>query len=126
MKERKEMLYEKGNLMSAPFTPEISLTDFDYMKSIYPLEVKGIQQQIDNICDRMECDGSTMFDQYPDRVRLEKMTDYIYGQIAGREEEPWLRPLVGVMLYNEMIGRRCRRREHKKGMCGSSPRQKVY
>ncbi len=33
--------------------------DYDYMKSIYP--------DTEEECDRMEYDGSMMYDEYPDR-----------------------------------------------------------
>ena len=36
--------------------------DMKYMKQIYPNTAKRIQREIDNECDKLEYDGSIMFD----------------------------------------------------------------
>ncbi len=51
----KEMEYEK---------------DLDRMRELYPNEVKKIQKYVDEECDRMEYEGSLMFDEYPDKTML--------------------------------------------------------
>ena len=41
--------------------------DLEYFKQLYPSTVRYIQNEVDNECDKLEYDGSVMFDEYPDR-----------------------------------------------------------
>ena len=47
--------------------------DYDYMKSIYPDTAKRVLPYMEEECDRMEYDGSMMYDEYPDRLQLRLM-----------------------------------------------------
>ena len=44
--------------------------DFEYMKSMYPEAAKKLLPYIEDECDRMEFDGSMIYDEYPDRLQL--------------------------------------------------------
>ncbi len=106
--------------------------DMERMKELYPTEAKEILEYVEEECDRMEYDGSLMFDEYPDRLMLRRICDRIYGKVAkehvsaqqycrdcrpqGPPLPPAVRPprddakwnLIEVLLYNEMYKRRCR------------------
>lgn len=109
--------------------------DMERMKELYPRSVKNILDMIEEECDKMEYEGSLMFDEYPDRMMLERLVDKIYQKASETEETeleteeyqrrpphgsgrpPYygpprnnLRDLIGVMLNNEMYRRRCRHR----------------
>ena len=56
--------------------------DFDYMKQLYPRSSVQIQELIEEACDKLEYEGSIMFDEYPDRLQLALMANKIYNQIA--------------------------------------------
>lgn len=110
--------------------------DMDRMKELYPREVKQILEYVEDECDKMEYEGSLMFDEYPDRLMLEMVVDRIYQKASGEDndveaEQYWggmqpppghrpppprrggddrLRDLIGVVLNNEMYRRRCRHR----------------
>ncbi len=98
--------------------------DLERMKELYPKDVKRIQKYVDEECDRMEYEGSLMFDEYPDKNMLqlvcrnimEKMEDAVEEDIESSEyrrkpsRRDGLSDLVEVLLYNEMYKRRCRRR----------------
>lgn len=114
----------------------VYLTEMDYekdrerMKQLYPKEARKIQQIVDEECDKMEYDGSLMFDEYPDQVMLKKLCDEIYDRVYSMdaaeietEETRRRRPemhspsshrrrpgmdLVQVLLFDEMFRRRCR------------------
>ena len=71
----KDKLYPKGNMMTFPLElPEIEkkekIMDNRYL---YPPEIKDIQMEIEEICDKMEYDGSIMFDECPDKVSVERI-----------------------------------------------------
>ena len=49
--------------------------DMDRMKELYPKDVARIMDVIEDECDKMEYEGSLMFDEYPDRLMLEHLSD---------------------------------------------------
>ena len=73
--------------------------DYDYMKSIYPDTAKRVLPYMEEECDRMEYDGSMMYDEYPDRLQLRLMCRRIYDKAEKEEENPgaWLMDLIEVM-----------------------------
>ena len=111
-------------------------TDLEYMKSLYPDLPKRILPYVEEECDRMEYDGSMMFDEYPDKFMMEHLCRKIEqevlkeeegntpaiimeetcqaGNCGNRREEEGLRDLIGVILFNEMFRRRSRHRRRKR------------
>lgn len=90
--------------------------DYDYMKSIYPDTAKRVLPHIEEECDRMEYDGSMMYDEYPDRLQLRLMCRRIYDNAEKEEKDPgpWLMDLIEVMTYQELCRRRMEHREIRK------------
>lgn len=86
--------------------------DLDYMKSIYPAAAKRLIPYVEEECDRMEYEGSMMYDEYPDQLQLRMMCKRIFDQAAKEEKDPgeWLKELIQVMTYQELCHRR---REHR-------------
>ena len=69
--------YLKGNMMTFPLElteigKEEKILDNKYL---YPPEIKDIQMEIEEVCDRMEYDGSMMFDECPDKVTVERVVN---------------------------------------------------
>ena len=62
--------------------------DVEYMKGIFPQTVRKILAQIEDECDRLEYDGSMMFDLIPDPVLLGKLVDTIYTRVAEQSYSP--------------------------------------
>ncbi len=105
--------------------------DVEYMKRLYPRTARAIQKEIDIECDKMEYDGSVMFDEYPDKEYLERLVDRIYERIGQNEEEPlvetssvylypprrrenYLRDVVSLLLLSEIFHRRRRYRSRNR------------
>ena len=90
--------------------------DYDYMKSIYPDAAKRVLPYIEEECDRMEYDGSMMYDEYPDRLQLRLMCRRIYDKAEKEENAPgtWLMDLIEVMTYQELCRRRAEHRDIRK------------
>ena len=61
--------------------------DMDRMKELYPREVKRILELVEEECDKMEYEGSLMFDEYPDRFMMEQITDRIYKKAREGEKQ---------------------------------------
>lgn len=90
--------------------------DYDYMKSVYPDTAKRLLPFVEEECDRMEYDGSMMYDEYPDRLGLRFMCGRIYDRAKDGEENPggWLKDLIEVMTYQELLRRRRERRNTRR------------
>ena len=107
--------------------------DMQLMKSYYSRKAARIQEKVERECDRMEYDGSMMFDEYPDKFMIEHLCRKIENEVREEEERAsleeqqnngdrsevemtvrrdgdGLRDLIGVLLFNEMFRRRCRHR----------------
>ena len=109
--------------------------DRERLKEMYPKEAKRIQRVVEEECDKMEYDGSLMFDEYPDRVMVQKLCDDTYNKVydnttAEVETEQYKdrrpgggfpppppppprrdrggRDLIEILLFDEMFRRRCR------------------
>ncbi len=119
--------------------------DVDYMKSMYPVTAKRLLPYVEEECDRMEYEGSMIYDEYPDRLQLYMMSGRIYDRMKaeekqevreeieqemsqeaeeeeqmtaqmrrnrrGRKEDP-LRDMIDVLLYHEILRRRCTHRRN--------------
>ncbi len=57
--------------------------DLDKLKGMYPREVRAIQEMVEDECDKMEYEGSLMFDEYPDRVMVNRIVKRIYDASAN-------------------------------------------
>ena len=106
--------------------------DAAYMKQLYPSQAKVILPYIESECDQMEYDGSVMFDEYPDRVALDRIVDRIYEKVKDLDEEEaqveaksiyfypqrrygsGLRDIITLLLLNEIFNRRRRYRSRRR------------
>ena len=83
---------------------------------MYPLMARRLQPYVEECCDRLEYEGSMMYDEYPDQLQLRLMCRRIYDQVAQEEENPgeWLKDLIQVMAYQELCNRRSEYRNFKR------------
>ena len=44
------------------------LRDLEYLQQTYPLEVRKYQRRVAEILDKMDYEGSMIYDEYPDRT----------------------------------------------------------
>ncbi len=109
---------------------EDSDRDMNYFKQLYPNSARQIQNEINNECDKLEYDGSVMFDEYPDKITLDKIIDRIYEKVRDMDEAPHveaksiynpprrrqnlLRDFVNIILLNELFNRRRRYRSRRR------------
>lgn len=56
--------------------------DMERMKELYPKAVGRLLEYVEEECDKMEYEGSLMFDEYPDRLMLERIVDRIYDKVS--------------------------------------------
>ena len=93
------------------------LRDLDYLQQMYPQDAKKYQKRIVAILDKMDYEGSMIYDDYPDQFMLYKLSRDITEMIrkdAVAEKEEELSPeywkqvgdLVQVLLFYEIYKRR--------------------
>lgn len=103
--------------------------EVDLMKSYYPEVSTKIQKAVEAECDRMEYDGSMMYDEYPDNFMISQVCRRIGEKMRrGDSVEPELLAvqeryrahsnplddLIKVLFCHEMFRRRCRRRRARR------------
>lgn len=98
MDYKQEMFYRmpERNMPKMPFymaypMQNVYLEELEYekdmqkLKDLYPKEVKSIQVLVEDECDKMEYEGSLMFDEYPDKLMLRQIVNRIYDGVAGSQ-----------------------------------------
>lgn len=61
--------------------------DREYMKGIFPQRAKEIQEKIEDACDKLEYEGSMMFDEYPDKLMMRNICERIYKDMQDEKGE---------------------------------------
>lgn len=132
------------------------LEDLEYLQQMYPTYARKYQSAVSSIVDKMDYDGSFLYDQYPDKLTIQRMVESVMVIIKAnekepvretkaektmqdimeqsrlddnltdqaltenapwREKEPWIRELVTVLMYYEILMRR--RRKNKQNFSGT-------
>ena len=72
--------------------------DLEYLQQMYPSYAKKYQVRISQMLDRMDYEGSMIYDQYPDRWQLERFIDSIMT--------------ITVLVYYEILKRRNKKKKY--------------
>ncbi|WP_461812487.1 hypothetical protein [Faecalimonas sp.] len=59
--------------------------DIEYMKSLYPITVKKILPFVEDECERMEYEGSMIYDEYPDMLGIRLMCNRICERVEAMD-----------------------------------------
>ena len=131
-----EEMENRWDMRTLPWGDEMeeimaSERDLRMLQSMFPQTARMLLPYIEEACDRMEYDGSMMYDQYPDAETVRRIQEGIWEKTAGQfpvqpEETPdemlmmqmpgrgpgqnWPNDLIRVLLLQEMHHRRCRHR----------------
>ena len=95
-------------------------TDNTYLKYLYPKITRQISEFVEEECDKMEYEGSLMFDLFPDKTALQLMAAGITEEFKKKypdaypDEGTLLRDMIEVVLFHEIMYRRNRYRNHKR------------
>ncbi len=94
------------------------MRDLEYLQQMYPAQAKKLQKRIAEIIDKMDYEGSLLYDEYPDRCQLYRLADSILAILKREEEEcdngehtsdekwEWIGDMVQLVLYYEIYKRR--------------------
>ena len=91
-----------------------AIRDLEYFGQMYPERVKRYQVRVVEMLDKMDYEGSMIYDEYPDRMSMERiamsMVDILRKE-ANENMEPLpedehFEALIYVLLCNEVYKRR--------------------
>ena len=94
------------------------MRDLEYLQQLYPAEAKKYQKRIASILDKTDYDGSLIYDEYPDRWLLYKLSKDVLetlkaeiaqgenGSDISAEKWEWISDLIQILLYYEIYKRR--------------------
>lgn len=94
------------------------IRDLEYLQQMYPAEAKKYQKVIAGILDKLDYEGSMIYDEYPDKWQLYKLSKDILDRIKRDEEKEnteteisaekweWMGDLVQILLFYEIYKRR--------------------
>ncbi len=91
------------------------MRDLEYLQEMYPAEAKKYRKVIADVLDRLDYDGSMIYDEYPDRWQIYRLTQIIMDRIkeqmasetTGNAASPeGVENLVQVLLCGEIYRRR--------------------
>lgn len=123
--------YDENSTYELMESYEDEVGDILYLKELYPPSFLRLQKIIDEECDKLEFDGSIMFDEFPDKERIRVLENNVF-EIAksklteeaavnqawrGLPDDGWLKDIMCALLINEMMRRRSRRRIARRGFC---------
>ena len=86
--------------------------DREYFRQMYPQTIKQYIRVIVEVLDRMDITESYIYDEYPDRIRLERLAEIILRLIPMEKNmnRDTQRNLVKVLLWEEIAERRNKKR----------------
>lgn len=85
--------------------------DYEYLKRLYPKEMRLVASVLEEYLDQYEYEGSPIYAQYPDAVTLYGMANKIYEQFSfsgSKEELSRIKEFIQIMVCQEIYVRRRR------------------
>lgn len=65
---------------------DVMMRDLEYLQQLYPTEAKRYQKKVSDILDKMDYEGSLIYDEYPDRFILYQLAREIADMIRKEDE----------------------------------------
>lgn len=94
------------------------LQDMEYLQQAYPVEVKRFQRRVAEILDKMDYEGSMIYDEYPDFGSIQRLAEGIAKILQNEDSElpedqqmpaekwSWILDMIQVLVCNEIYKRR--------------------
>lgn len=91
------------------------MRDLEYLQEMYPAEAKKYRKVIVDVLDRLDYEGSMIYDEYPDKWQIYRLTQIIVDRIkeavsaekgGNAENSAGIEELVQVLLCGEIYRRR--------------------
>lgn len=78
------------------------LEDLEYLQQMYPTYARKYQSAIGSVVDKMDYDGSFLYDQYPDKLTIQRMVESVMVVIKANEKEPVMEIMPEKTMQNVM------------------------
>ena len=89
--------------------------DYDYMHRMMPEKGRQLFDLLEDMCDRLEYEGSFLFDECPDKRTIQDIAEKIENKwTEASSTSPSLKDFIETMLCDEILYRRCRYYHKKK------------
>lgn len=97
---------------------DTAMRDLEYLQQMYPVEAKKYQKIIAGILDKLDYEGSMIYDEYPDRWQMYRLSQEVLDRIKREDEkanpgkavsqEKWdsVSDMVQILLFYEIYKRR--------------------
>ena len=85
--------------------------DLQYLQQMYPADAKRMQKKVEEELDKLEYEGSMMYDEYPDRVSMLLICDRIEKALAREDAERQVKEEADMEPDEEMNAMDMRRRD---------------
>ena len=86
--------------------------DLEYLQQMYPTQAKKYQKIIAEMLDSIDYDGSMIYDEYPDRWQIYRLTQMIVDKVKSEKDESsdidfgQLSEFIQVLLFYEIYRKR--------------------
>lgn len=92
--------------------------DLEYLQQMYPAEAKRYQKIIAGILDKLDYEGSMIYDEYPDKWQMYRLSQSVMEHIRRQNEREnpgteipkekweWMSDMVQIILFYEIYKRR--------------------
>lgn len=96
--DQRDYFFQMQQMRQMPFSlmhpyPDLYMSEIEtdrdlrYLQQMYPADAKRMQRKVEEACDKLEYEGSMMYDEYPDRVTMLLICDKIADTLAKEEAE---------------------------------------
>lgn len=94
------------------------MRDMEYLQQAYPAEVKYFQRRVAEILDKMDYEGSMIYDEYPDCGGMHRIAESMVKILRNEDRElpgerrlpeekwAWIPDMIQVLVCNEIYKRR--------------------
>ena len=97
---------------------DTAVQDLEYFQKLYPMMVQKYRARVSSMLDKMDYEGSMIYDEYPDKIGIERLAKAMYDMLRQEEEKEGkedidselTQMLIYVLLSNEIYRRRHKNR----------------
>ena len=79
------------------------LEDLEYLQQMYPTYARKYQSVISSVVDKMDYEGSFIYDQYPDKLTMRRMVDSVMAVIKNNEDTEKAAPVQRDVMLPHMM-----------------------
>lgn len=66
---------------------DTAMRDLEYLQQMYPIEAKKYQKVVASMLDKLDYEGSMIYDEYPDKWQMYRLSQNILDVIRKQEED---------------------------------------